>query len=105
MKCTPKVREGDRAVHENSLTKILATLPTARREESKGIDRRTEKKQSELSLEKPPVFERGSGNTFLKTFGHSMLKISGTSKIHVFHFHMLVQHRDQHAVPEGNQSL
>jgi hypothetical protein len=60
------VREEDRAVHEKNSTKILATLPTARREGSKGIGRRTEKKQRELSLDKPPVCERGNANTFLK---------------------------------------
>jgi hypothetical protein len=112
MKCLPKackpvkkVKEEDRAVHENGSTKSLAILPTARREGSKGTGKRTEKKQRELSLDKPPVFERGHGNTFLKKFGHCTLKIGRTSKIHVFRFYLPVQYRSQHAVPAENQSL
>jgi hypothetical protein len=62
-------------------------------------------KQRELSLDKPPGFERYTENTFLKKFGHCMLTIDGTSKIHVFRFYLPVQHRDQYAVPAGNQSL
>jgi hypothetical protein len=60
------VRREDRAVHENGSTKIHATFPTARREGLKGTGRRTKKNQRELSLDKPPVFERGNRNTFLK---------------------------------------
>jgi hypothetical protein len=106
-KCKPvkKVREEDRAVHENGSLKILATLPNPRREGSKGIGRRTEKKQRELSLDKPPVFERGNGSTFMKKFGHWTLKIGGASKIYVFCFYLPIQHRVQHAIPAGSQSL
>jgi hypothetical protein len=59
-------------------------LTTARREESKGTGRRTEKKRGELSLDKPRVFERGNGNTFLKKFSHCTIQIGGMSKIHYF---------------------
>jgi hypothetical protein len=68
------VREEDRAVHENDSPKILETFPTARRERSDGTGRRTEKKQRELSLDKPPVFGRGHRDTFLKKFAAVAVK-------------------------------
>jgi hypothetical protein len=93
-KSVKKVREEDRAVHENGSTKILATLPTARREGSKGTGRRPEKKPNRIIARQTSFCLKAVTETFLKKFGQCTLKTGETSKIHVFRFYLPVQHRD-----------